>query len=167
MRAERLGSLVLLVSLLLVIPCQAKKVVAKKGPRLGEPGTILFDDKPVPKAFKSRKGRIKYFEKNNKTAFKMSQQEEWTIFFHAVLSEKARSRSLQLYFIDVTQNPANEKPQTILQVDARPSARKLVDKIVLDTEDFEQGQEILMRVVRVNAKKGMAVVLAQGKFLLK
>ncbi|NOZ86617.1 MAG: hypothetical protein GXP49_10175 [Deltaproteobacteria bacterium] len=160
--------LVLGAFLLLSVPCQAKKAQKEnKGPRLGETGTIMFSDKPVAKSFKSRKARFKYFEKHNKTEFKMSKDEEWTIYFHALLNGRAKVRSLQLYFIDVTKDPGNEKPQTILQIDAKPSTRKVVDKVVLDTDDFEQGQKILMRVVRVHKKRRIADVLAQGTFLLK
>jgi len=157
-----------LTALLFVLSATVAIAAGKKDPgppKPGENGTILFSDKQVPKKFKNKKARMAAFEKSQKEF--MLQGEEWTIHFHALLFGKAKATTLQLYFIDVTDDPMNEKPQTILQVSAKRSARALIDKFVLDTEDFEGGQKLKLRVMRVNMKKGLATVLAEGEFQLK
>jgi len=135
-------------------------------PKPGEPGTILFSATEPPKKFKNKKAREEAFAKSV-TEFTANEDEEWNIHFHALLNGKAGTRNLQLWFIDITENPDNEKAKTIFQITAKPKSRTVIDKVMLDLEDWDADQKIKLRVMRVNQKKGRATVLAEGTFTLK
>jgi len=167
MRMSINGSLAILILLGALAAASIAAAAPKKPeepPKPGEEGTILFSDKATPKKFKNKKARMAHFETKNQTEFKLK-ADEWEIHFQAVLRGKAKAKTLQLYFIDVTEDPMNEKPQTILQTDAKKNARIIRDKFILDTEDYEANMRLKLRVMRVKGRQ--ATLLAEGEFLLK